>query len=411
MFYLIVSLIALALSFYFSGTETALVSVNRVRVELWRRRNLPFATLVHRFLEKPEIFLYTTLVGNNIANIAFASFATVYFYDVLKLGPGVGWIVVFSLTLIFGEIFPKTLFRSLADWLARYISLPLQLFYYLFLPVIFLVSRISELLLGLLGHQSTELKEFFTRRDIEVLLQETQSSLPRSQEEEGELISRALEWRNLRVRDIMVPRTQMVAVPEDMPIRELIQVFRKHGFTRLPVFRERLDNIVGIVHVKDLFKHPQRISDILREVLFVPETKRVSELLQELREKNMGMAIVIDEYGGTAGLVTIEDLLEHLFGEITDEHDETEVMIRRLGDQVYSVNAMIEIEELNEALNLDLPEGDYETLAGFLLNQLGHIPKRDEVFDYRGVRFVITRATRRQIQRVRIELKPAEQHH
>ena len=406
MFYLILSLLALALSFYFSGTETALVSVNRVRVELWRRRKLPFAGLVHRFLKKPEVFLYTTLVGNNIANIAFASFATVYFYDVLRLGPGLGWVVVFSLTLIFGEIFPKTLFRSFADLLARYIALPLEGFYYLFSPMIFLVSRVSELLLSLLGHQTTELKEFFTRRDIEVLLQETQSSLPHTQEEESELISRALEWRNLRVRDIMVPRTQIVAVPETMTIKELIQVFRKHGFTRLPVFRDRLDNIIGLVHVKDLFKYPRHMQEILREVLFVPETKRVSELLQEFRKNTMSMAIVIDEYGGTAGLVTLEDLLEHLFGDITDEHDETELMIRRLGNHVYSVNALINIEDLNEALHLNLPEGDYETLAGFLLQRLGHIPKRDEVLEYQGIRFVITRATRRQVQRVRIELNP-----
>jgi len=400
--YLTIIIVSLILSFYFSGTETAFVSVNRVRVELWRRNRMRVAEIILGFLKKPEKLLYTTLVGNNIFNVAFASYATVYFNNYFD--PGITWLLILFLTLFIGEIIPKTIFRSLADWVVRWIAYPLNFFYYLFFPFIWLVSKISESILRSVGLSKSELKSFFSKKDIEILIQESQGMMSTKDMQEKEILGRVLHLREMRVRDAMVPRTDIVAVPEDISIRELIKIFQKSGHTKLPVYQDNLDNIIGVVFMKDLFFQPRSVQEIIRPILMVPETKRASELLKEFRENNVTIAIVIDEYGGTAGLVTNEDLMEELFGEIEDEYDFQEVLYRQIAPKTYSVSARIEIERLNEALGLDLPEGDYETLGGFLLCHMGHIPRREEVFEYRGIRFVITKATRRKIEWVKIIL-------
>ncbi len=402
--YIPIILTTLFLSFYFAGTETAFISVNKVRVELWRRRNLKVAEIIHRFLKIPERFLYTTLVGNNISNVAFATFATIYFNQYLDTGTT--WLIITITTVLIGEIIPKALFRNLADWIIRYIAYPLEGFYYLFYPFIWITSMVAQSILRLFGHSPEELHQFYSARDIEILLKESQESIKQRKRAEGEYLEKFLELRDLRVRDAMVPRAEIVGVPYNISISELAKVFMEHGFTRLPVYKENLDNIIGIVYVKDLFKKPRSLKSILHSPLFVPETKRALALLKEFRLKNITMAIVVDEYGGTAGLVTLEDLLEELFGEIEDEFDAQTVLIRKIKDGIYHVNARIEIDQLNENLGIHLPKGDYETLAGFILSHLGHIPRREESFEYNNIRFVVTKTTRRKIEWVRIELSP-----
>jgi len=401
-YYLTVIVISLVLSFYFSGTETAFVSVNKVRVELWRRQRIRAAQLIYNFLKKPERFLYTTLVGNNIFNVAFASFATIYFNQYLN--PRLTWLGILLLTIFLGEIIPKTLFRSLADWVVRGAVYPLEFFYRLFYPFILIVSHISEMFLRLFGVQRGELQRFFSKKDIEILLYESQDMVRQIPRRESEFLRRILEMRELRVRDAMIPRTEIVAVSENMSLKEVGEIFTKHGFTRLPVYSGTLDNVVGVVFLKDLFQQPRSLKDIIRPIMMVPDSKRVIELLSEFRENNTSIAIVVDEYGGTAGLVTTEDLVEELFGEIQDEYDMAPTLVRKLDDHTYSVNARIEIEQLNRELGIHLPEGNYETLAGFLLYHLGHIPRREEEFEFQQIKFIITRATRRKIEWVKIVL-------
>ncbi len=402
--YIIVIVVSLLLSFYFAGTETAFISVNKVRVEIWRRRQLQVAEVIHRFLKLPERFLYTTLVGNNISNVAFATFATIYFNHYLD--PGTTWLLITLSTILIGEIIPKAMFRNLADWIIRYIAYPLEVFYYLFYPFIWITSLVAQGILRILGHAPEELHQFYSARDIEILLHESQESIKQRKRAEGEYLQKFLELRDLRVRDAMVPRAEIIGVPHTVSISELAKIFMEYGFTRLPVYKENLDNIIGIVYVKDLFKKPRSLKSILHPPLFVPETKRALELLREFRQKNITMAIVVDEYGGTAGLVTLEDLLEELFGEIEDEFDTQTVLIRKIKEGIYHVNARVEIDQLNETLGLNLPKGDYETLAGFILSQLGHIPRREESFEYNNMRFTVTKTTRRKIEWVRIELSP-----
>ncbi|RMH93459.1 MAG: HlyC/CorC family transporter [Calditrichaeota bacterium] len=396
--------ISLLLSFFFSGTETAFVSVNKVRVEVWRRRKERFARALWPFIRHPEEFLYTTLIGNNIFNVAFASVATLYFRDALN--PEITWLLIVTATVLMGEIVPKTVFNSLADWVVPRVATLLRGFYYLFYPILLFVRSISEGLLWLLGHEREELQRFFSQKDIEVLLKESGYGVERIDPVEGRFYRAILELREQRVRDAMVPRAEIVAVPEDISYRDLIATFEKSGHTKLPVYRRSLDDIVGMIYLKDLFLGKQEVKELVREVMFVPETKRCSDLLSEFREKNTTIAIVIDEYGGTAGLITAEDLVEELFGEIEDEHDEQEVWIRPLEEaNTYWVNARIEVERLNEELGLDIPTGeDYETLAGFLLSRMGHIPRRKEKLEFEGITFEILSATRKRINSVKVIL-------
>lgn len=402
MLYLIIIIISLFLTFYFSGTETAFISVNKVRVEVWHRQKSKAAKLLLRYIKNPEKFLYGTLVGNNISNVAFASFATVFFHDYID--PQITWFLILIVTLLVGEIIPKSLFRSMADWVIRKVVYPLEFFYYLFYPIIFLISKVADFILKLIGQRSGELKNFFTKRDIEILLNESRNIIQPEKREEGIFVGKILSLKKLQVGEAMVPRTDIEAIPDTTTLSQLKKVFKKVEKNRLPVFHENLDHISGIIFLKDLFLNPKSFEEILHPVMFVPKTKRALELLKEFKENNTTIAIVVDEYGGTSGLVTAEDLIEELFGEIEDEFDSQQDWIRKVDKNTYKINARIEIEKLNQDLNLDFPEGNYETLAGFLLSNLGHIPKREEVFEYNEVKIIITNATRRKIRWVKLIL-------
>ena len=402
MLYLIVIVVSLLLTFYFSGTETAFISVNKVRVEVWHRQKSKAAKLLLRYIKNPERFLYGTLIGNNISNIAFASFATVFFNEYLD--PKVTWILILIVSLLVGEIIPKTLFRSLADWVIRKVVYPLEFFYHLFYPIIFLISKVADFILKLFGQKSGELKRFFSQKDIEILLNESRNIIQPEKREEGIFVGKILNLKKLQVGEAMVPRTDIEAIPDTTTLQQLKKIFKKVEKNRLPVFHKNLDDILGIIFLKDLFLNPKGFEEILHPVMFVPKTKRALELLKEFRENNTTIAIVVDEYGGTSGLVTAEDLIEELFGEIEDEFDSQQDLIRQIDKNTFKVNARIEIQRLNQDLNVDFPEGNYETLAGFLLSNLGHIPKREEVFEHNEVKIIITNATRRKIRWVRIVL-------
>ncbi|MCB0261468.1 MAG: HlyC/CorC family transporter [Calditrichaeota bacterium] len=399
---LTIIIVSLLMSFFFSGAETAFVSVNKVRVEVWRRHRERFANILLDFVKNPEKFIYTTLIGNNIFNVAFASFATIYFNTYLR--PEVTLVLLILVTLMIGEIIPKTVARSLSDVVVRKIVFPLRFFFLLFKPLIWLVSRISESLLTLIGYQRDELRLFFSDKDIKILLTESQNMVKQNDPVEGEVLSGILNLKELWVRDAMVPRTEIIAVPDTVSLDEVKKVFKKYGFTRLPVYHKALDNIVGVVYLKDLFLEPNTVKEMVRQVMFVPESKRCSELLKDFRENNVSIAVVIDEYGGTAGLITTEDLVEELFGEIEDEDDEQEVMYRQIDEKTYRVNARIEFDKLNELFDNRFPEGEYETLAGFLLAHLGHIPRRDETLEFGDLKMTVTSATRLKIQWVKIRV-------
>ena len=361
------------------------------------------AHIAHQFIQAPEQFLVTILIGNNIAVVVVSTLMAIYLEQLMS-----GFIITLIsavLLLTFGEMLPKAIAGEQATTIAIRVSPLLRMIYFLSYPVVKVIHSISRALLRLIHGNPDQAMTVFSRQDMEKLIHEGERAGVVN-EAERDLISRFILRGNLRVSDIMVPRTEMVAVPKNERVSQVRKIFEETGFSRLPVTGENEDDILGMVMAKDLilFK-PRRISQVMRNILFVPETRNLIHFFTEFQEKPSGMAIVVDEYGGTAGLITFEDIVEEFFGEIQDEHDETISLVRKVTDKQIDVNARIEIHDLNAQFKLFIPDGEYNTLSGYLLDHFGHIPRRGEKVMKPGCTFTILSATSRQIKWVRIVKK------
>ena len=427
---LVLIVLMVVLSAFFSGSEIAFVTANRLKAEVRAHREGFVGNVVREFIREPARFLTTTLVGNNVALVLYSALMALYLeapltaFSTNLLGAGVpveGLVLVLqtfiasTVILIFGEIIPKSLFREPADQVVFACALPLKLTYWLFLPLIKVAGWTSSLLVRLTGVEAQTFQQFL-RSDYEAIVRESRESGALDlDEEESELLTNVFELRNLRVKDSMVPRTDVEGIEESATLAEVHTRFVETGFSRLPVYRENVDRIVGVVFAHDLFKRPEKLSDILRDVPFVPEAKRAKDLLYEFLARGSSMAVVIDEYGGTAGLVTVEDLLEELFGDIRDEFDEDEEDVRQINEHTLLVSGRAEVDTLNADYGLDLPEGDYDTVAGLLLDRLSSIPKEREEVELDGYRITILKASAHRIDTVRIvrdvpgRLEPGDQ--
>ena len=407
----------LALSAFFSGSEVAFVTANRLRAEVRAHRTGFVGQTVREFIREPARFLTTTLVGRIVTLVLLAVLTARYLDPALRvfshrlLGPEapVEGLVLVLQTLIasaviflFGELLPRALFRETADRVVFAAALPLKLAYWLFLPVIKVAGWTSSLLVRLTGVEAQTFQQFL-RSDYEAVVRESRESGALDlDEEESEILTNMFELRNLRVKDSMVPRTDVEGIEEGATIAETHARFIETGYSRLPVYRENIDHVVGIAVAHDLFQRPERLADIVRDVLFVPEAKPAKDLLYEFLASGTSMAIVIDEYGGTAGLISVEDLLEELFGDIHDEYDEAETNVRQLNETTFLVSGRAEIHTLNTDFGLDLPDGDYDTIAGLLLDRLATFPKEREEFEVAGYRVTILKASANRIETVRL---------
>lgn len=420
-----VILLTLVFSAFFSGSEIAFVAANRLRVEVFARRGGMVGRLVSNFLEEPATLLTTTLVGNNLALVLYSTLVALYleaplqmFFGELLGLPGaadvlaltVQTIIASVVVLIIGEIIPKSILREMANKAVFWLALPLKVTYYLLLPLILISRWTASALMKAVRIDSDSFSDFI-RRDFELLIEESKRSGELDlDEEESTLVSNVFAMGSIRLKESMVPRTDIIAVDKTASIKELRTAFVTTGHSKIPIYNENIDNIVGVAFAYDLFNNPKSIEDIVRPATFAPETKLSKELLQEFLDTNTSVAIVIDEYGGTAGLVTSEDLLEEIFGDIQDEFDVDENMLRILSNEAVIASGRLEIDQLNESSNIELPDGDFETVAGYLLERLGTIPKVRDEFEMDGHRFVVLRATANRIDLVRIStIPPIEQ--
>ncbi|MBN2030477.1 HlyC/CorC family transporter [bacterium] len=393
-------LFVVSCSAFFSSAETAMISTRRVKLEVWVRRGVRGAKQALQFLHKPERLLTTILVGNNIANVAAASLIAVYLEAHFN-----GFIItaISSLfLLLFAEFFPKTFSRDRATTFIIKATFLIRGFYYLLYPFTWTVMTFSQFLLKLIGLQSGHVKGFFTRKDLEMLVREGEEWGLVNRDERN-LISRLILCGNQKVREIMIPRTEMVVVKVNDPVSKALTIFQKTGYSRLPVTGKSVDEIQGMITVRDiLLEEPKKIREIMRDVLFVPETRIIASLLREMKRKHLWVAIAVDEYGGTAGLVTLEDLVEEFLGDIQDEFDEELRLYRKITPRYIDVNARVEIEELNKRFKFSFPEGEYQTLGGLLMGSLGHIPKRKEKWETPTCYCVVLSASRKKVNWVRI---------
>ena len=391
------AIIGLILSFIFAGSEIALLSSNRLQLEVWERRKVRGAKSAMAASQDPEQFLTATLVGNNIANIMTTSFATVMLIQVMTNE----WLVLLIISvsvLIFGEIIPKTLFREFPNASMLFFGRFVRIFEVVLYPLTFLLTLYRR---KVLRSDDVESQTNLDSEELHLLFND-----PREESgvdvHERQTIARIFTFKDTSIGEVMTPRPDMTSVSIDSTMEEVETAFMESGFSKLPVHEETTDDIKGIVFLHDIFRGATELREVMREVYFVPETKAAHELLGEMQTKSLSIAIVIDEYGGTAGLVTIEDISEELFGEFTDAFDEEESVVQQL-EKGLLIKGNAEIDFLNEQHDFAIPPGEYETLAGFLIDSLGHIPQKNEQFLTETHRYVISSSTATRIETIFVQ--------
>ncbi len=400
----------LLLSAFFSSSETALFAASRLRLRHLKEEGSSRARVVLGLLEHPARLLSTLLVGNSIANTAAAVVATAML--VRLAGPERGALYAFAvvtlLLLIFGEITPKTVAAHMPDQYSLLVGRPVRWLSWLLSPVIRVLSFAANILARPFGARVQPDAPMVTAEEIQLLVRMGEEAGALHQDER-EMIHSIFAFGDTVVREVMVPRVDMVCVEADEPVEAILEVVRAQGHSRIPVYHETVDQIVGLVHVKDLitaFREGRlagTVRSLARPAHFVPETKSLDELFREMRRKKIHMAIAVDEYGGTAGLVTIEDLLEEIVGPIQDEYDAAEEPpIKVVDERVALVDGRVHLEDVNAALDLHLPAGDVDSLGGFVYSLLGHVPKQGERVAYNGVELTVERIDGTRIAQVKV---------
>lgn len=407
--------VLLMFSAFFSGSETALMVSNRVKIKELSQEGNKKARTAEGLLKYPERLLTTILVGNNLVNIAASSIATslaITFFGGKGVGIATGVMTV--LVLIFGEIIPKSFSAQKPEKVAIQVSPYIKTLEIILTPVIKIFVWLTRKVNALGGVQPGAQKPYVTEEEIlrYIHVGEREGIIERK---EKEMINSIFEFGDTMVKEVMVPRIDIVAVEVNTPLSVLLNLFREKGHSRIPVYRETIDNIIGMVYAKDLLnfmgeglENRVEIKEIMREPYYVPETKRVDQLLSELQKERVHMAIVLDEYGGTAGIVTIEDLIEEIVGEIQDEYDKEEREIEFLNEGEIIVDGRVDIDELNDLLEISLPAEDYETISGFILSRLGYLPEEGEELQFDDLRLRVDRVENHRIMKIRLYLAEDE---
>lgn len=400
---LIILIALILLSGFFAGAEIAFVVSNKIKIEIKARKNNLSAQSAHYFINNPNNFFSTILISNNIINIAFASLSTILLASLFGFHEYTILLISTFFLLIFGELLPKYFSRELADRVVLVSAIPVRIVSFIIYPVVKLFSSISTLLTQSSNLSKENIRHIFSREDIENLVQESHEAGVMD-EKESDIISKVLDLSNQRVYEAMRPRTEIVGVEINQTIDDALDIFIESGYSKLIVYDDNLDNIKGIILAYDLFKNPENLQSIIREVIFVPETKKSIDMMNEFLEKRVSIAVVIDEFGGTAGIVTMEDIIEELFGEIKDEYDVEEDICRRIAPDTYLISGKVEIDFINEKYNLEIPTGDYETIGGYISAKTGKIPDQGEIIVIGKFTILIARASDIRIDLVKLTI-------
>jgi CBS domain containing-hemolysin-like protein len=408
-------LVSMLFSAFFSGMEIAFVSSNRLRAEMDREKNRFSQRIIKTFYQHPNNFVSTMLVGNNISlviyGILFAKLFDSTLFEPLSDGVRVTCDTLLStlVVLFTGEFLPKSIFKNNPNTLLTVFAVPAWICYVVLYPISRFATLLSKGLLRIVGirmKSAGEEKEF-TKVDLDYLVQDSIDNADNEDEieEEVKIFQNALDFSETKIRDCMVPRTEIDAVEDTSTIEQLKQVFIESGHSKILVFHEDIDHVIGYVHSSDMFHNPTDLAGIIREISFVPETMLASKLMAQLMQQKRSLAVVIDEFGGTSGLVSLEDIMEEITGEIEDEHDNTNHVAKKLNDHEYMLSARLEITKINEMFDLDLPESDeYMTLGGLILHEYQSFPKLNEVVKIDRYEFKIVKNTATKIELVRLNI-------
>ncbi|WP_461302642.1 hemolysin family protein [Aureisphaera sp.] len=427
-FQILIIVLSLVLSAFFSGMEIAFVSANKIHIEIEKKQSNFLALILQRITRRPSKFIATMLVGNNIALVVYGLFMGDLLVDWFQTFlPSEHAIVNYALgdlslltqtvistlvILLTAEFLPKVFFQIYANRLVKVFAFPAYLFYLLFSIISEFVIWISDLVLKVFFKTEGDAVQLsFSKVELGNYISEQIETLEQKDEIDSEIqiFQNALEFSEVKAREVMIPRTEVVAIEIHTTPKELQKLFSDTGFSKILVYNESIDDILGYVHSFELFKKPSVIKKILMPVVFVPETMFAKDVLNILSKKRKSIAVVIDEYGGTSGIITVEDIIEELFGEIEDEHDSIALIETELADDHYQFSARLEVDYLNETYKLDLPEDDaYETLGGMIVNFTEEIPKQDETLEIENFTIQIVEVSNTKIELVEVIKKNEE---
>jgi putative hemolysin len=408
--YLALLLICLLLSAFFSGSETAFISLQRFRLEHMVHNKVTGAKRVARMLEKPERLLSTILLGNNFVNTAAAALGTVLATAIWGKEQGllIATIAVTVLLLVFSETTPKTIATRHSERLSLLFVRPIAAISWVLTPFVVALSWVASGISKLFGGESLH-RSLVGEEEIRTMISVGHKE-GTVEEDEAEMLHKVFEFGNRPVREVIVPRTEVVWVEKGTKLADFLKIYAGAPLSRFPVYEDNTDNVAGILSVKDVLMalakgvvgDESNIDELIRPAYFTPETKRVSELFAEMRDRNYRMAVVVDEYGGTAGIVSLSRLVEEIVGPVGDEFAEAEKEYEAIDEFTFQVDGGMRIEEANEEMKLGLPEGDYETVAGFIFDLLGHIPDQGQKLKYKDLRIVITEMRGLKIEKIRV---------
>lgn len=411
-FYYLWIAILILLSAFFSASEAALLSVSRIKLTSLINEKSNVAKKVLNLKHEPNKFISALLIGNNIVNVLATSLFTRLLIEIVGPDKGVllSTIIISIVIIIFGEMIPKSIGATNSLKASIIVYYPVTFFIYLFYPIVFLLTKLSQVVLKLLGIKKSAKDLMLSQEELETVIEASHEE-GLIEKEERELIESVFEFRDTKVYEIMVPRVDMVSIDIKDGISEFLKVIGNTGYSRIPIYDDSIDNIIGILYAKDVMRRIGRgeniekvnIREIMRKAEFVPDSKKVDELFKEMREKKQHMMIVVDEYGGVCGLITLEDIIEELVGEIQDEYDIEEPFFKVKEDGSYEIAGNYPISDLNELLGIDLSNEEYDTMSGFLLSSLGHIPTVNEKVKYGEYIFTINQIKGRRILKVRVE--------
>ena len=407
--------ITMIASAFFSGMEIAFISSNRLLAEMDKEKNGLSQRAISVFYQHPHNFVSTMLVGNNIAlviyGILFANIFDQLLFSNFSDGVRVTADTLLStfVVLFTGEFLPKNVFKSNPNVLLTFFAVPAYICYVVLYPISRFATFLSRGLLWLVGVKIKKEQEekSFTRVDLDHLVQSSIDNAKREEdiEEEVKIFQNALEFTETRVRDCMVPRTEIDAVEDTCNVEQLKQIFIESGHSKVIVYHEDIDHVVGYIHSSEMFHHPKDWHESIRSLPFVPETMQASRLMKTFMQQHKSLAIVVDEFGGTSGLIALEDIVEEIFGEIEDEHDSNNYVAKQTGENEYMLSARLEIGKVNELFDLDLPESDeYMTVSGLILHEYQSFPKLNEIVKIDKFEFKIVKNTATKIELVRLKI-------
>ncbi|WP_373059668.1 hemolysin family protein [Zunongwangia sp. H14] len=425
---IIIIVFSLVLSAFFSGMEIAYVSSNKIYIEIEKRQNDFLAKVLKRLTKKPSKFIATMLVGNNIALVIYSFFmgdllmnwllgiatteGSFLNYIIVDLSLFTQTLISTLIILLTAEFLPKVFFQIYANTMLKFFAVPAYFFYVLFSFISSFVIWVSDLVLKrFFKTEGDEVQLAFSKVELGNFISEQMETVEEDEEVDSEIqiFQNALEFSDIKAREVMIPRTEIIGVDQKEDPKDLINKFTETGLSKILVYNETIDDIIGYVHSFELFKKPSSIKSILLPVVFVPETMWVKDVLNILIKKRKSIAVVIDEYGGTSGMMTVEDIVEELFGEIEDEHDSAILIEEKLGENHYKFSARTEVDYVNETYRLDIPEGEnYETLGGFIVHHTEEIPQQGEVLQIEKFEFRILEVSNTKIELVEVKIKPAD---